>query len=190
METLKGTIFSNDIKTYKYALTNIPKNDEATKVSYASNDTINHAKALFEELLKRAEKTIRIKSSMFCQEFYGDDLLFDKFKEIAEKGVKIKVLVINPQHKINDENLMNKYNNINNIDIKKTDTPTKYNDFMIVDQHSFRYELENFKEDACEGNNVKDIKSIALFNANKDANHMKRIELLTKSFETNFLQAQ
>ena len=187
METLKGTIFSNDIDTYKYALKSIPQNEEATKVSYASNDTVSHAKALFEELLDRATETVRIKSSMFCKEFYKDKELLDKFKDVAEKKeVKVKILVANIENEINDQELMEEYNRIKNVEVKKTDKPFSYNDFMIVDQHSFRYELENFNEEACEGDNVKDIKSIALFNADKDKSHMKRIELLTNSFETVF----
>lgn len=177
-----NTIFSDDIKAYKAALSSIPSSASAVNTSLVRNDTNEHAKALIIELLSRAKESVKIKSSMFCEEFYKNTDIFNAFKKLDE-SVKVSVLVsyedkkqtdaINDYKKELGERIKFKYISSN---------PIKINDFMLVDEHSFRYELEAFNREACKEDKIKNINAIAYFNIHTKEKEKIKGQLLNKGF--------
>jgi hypothetical protein len=181
-------IFSDDIRVYEYALNQIPNRKFANKASYARNDSFEHALRIAEHLFKRVEEVIYIKSSLFCKKFYLNDRILNVLNQLKDRNIKIKILIEqkNFNKLIGQEEVLNKFEeifkkqNVTNNYIKK-DKQLKINDFILIDEYDFRYELDNPKLDnACKDDVILNTKASACFNAHKD--EINRAKQLKKAF--------
>jgi hypothetical protein len=181
-------IFSDDIRVYEYALDQIPNRQFANKASYARNDSFEHALRIVENLFKRVEEVIYIKSSLFCKKFYLNDRILNVLNQLKDRNIKIKILIEqkNFNKLIGQEEVLNKFEeifkkqNVTNNYIKK-DKQLKINDFILIDEYDFRYELDNPKLDnACKDDVILNTKASACFNAHKD--EINRAKQLKKAF--------
>lgn len=171
-------IFSDDIRVYEYALNQIPDRENAIEPSYARNDTFDHALRVVENLFKRAQKEIYIKSSLFCKKFYLDDRIINALNELKNKNKNIKVNVLieqeNSEETIGQEEVIKKFKEIfgeDNVKVKylNKNKQLKVNDFILIDEHDFRYELEEPKLfDACKDDVILNTRASACFNAHKN----------------------
>lgn len=183
----ENTIFSDDIKVYKAALSSIPTPVSAVNTSLVRNDTNEHAKALIIELLNRTTESVKIKSSMFCEEFYKDADIFGAFKKL-DKNVNVSVLV-----SYEDESQTAAINDYKQEFGKRIEfkyiskNPINMNDFMLIDDHSFRYELEAFDREACKEDKIKNINAIACFNIHTKEEEKIKGQVLKKGF--NYLNS-
>ena len=185
-------IFSDDIRVYEYALNQIPNRNEAVEPSYARNDTFEHALVVVENLFKRAQKKIYIKSSLFCKKFYLNDRIVNTLNELKNKNIKVNILIEqkNKDKSIGQEEVIKKFEEILGKDIVKVgyineNKQQKVNDFILIDEHDFRYELDKPKlVDSCKEDIILNTKASACFNAHK--NFPNRAIKLKKVFEYLF----
>ncbi len=184
---MQETIFSDDIKAYKVALVSIPDNKQATDVSFIKNDTRAHAKALFINMLSRATKSVKLKSSMFCKDFYGDQDIYEAFTELND-NIEVKALVEIEDTNVQSgqQDIIERYKQHNNIEINFLNEHNQLNDYLLIDDHSFRYELERFDHKACAGKHLTNVEAVALINADKDDEQRKKVNVLSDFFNKHF----
>jgi len=177
------TIFSDDLKAYEVALSHIGFPESSNETTIARNDTHNHAKLLIIEMIARAKESIKIKSTMFCNSFYSNEDLFEAIAEtLEESSVNIEILIEN----VKDENseILEKYskrfaNKISFKELLETDRG-KINDFMLIDSHSFRWELSKTK--TCSDESMKNVKAAGFFNTDKEEKYQRKVSLLNEYF--------
>jgi len=179
-------IFSDDIRVYEYALNQIPDRKNAIEPSYARNDTFEHALVVVENLFKRAQKQIYIKSSLFCKKFYLNDRIINTLNELKNKNkIKVNILIEqeNSDELIGQKEAIEKFKEIfgkDNIKVNhlNNNKQQKVNDFIIIDEHDFRYELDEPKLfDSCKDDIILNTRASACFNAHKNKDNNRAIKL-------------
>ncbi len=178
-------IFSDDIRVYEYALNQIPNREDAVEPSYARNDTFEHALVVVENLFKRAQKEIYIKSSLFCKKFYLNDRIVNTLNVLKKNNIKINILIEqkNSDELIGQEEAIKKFEEIlgkKNVEVNylNKNKQQKVNDFIVIDEHDFRYELDEPKLfDSCKDDIILNTKASACFNAHKNKDNNRAIKL-------------
>ena len=177
-------IFSDDIRVYEYALNQIPGRKDAIEPSYVRNDTLEHTIIVIQKLFERVQKEIYIKSSVFCREIYLNEKIINTLKQL-KKSIKINILIEQKSNNklIGQKEVIKKFNKIfdkNNIKINyiNKNKKQKVNDFIIVDEYDFRYELEKPKSlDRYKNKDFLNIKASACFNTHKNKDYNRTIKL-------------
>jgi len=178
-------IFSDDIRVYEYALNQIPDREDAVEPSYARNDTFEHALVVVENLFKRAQKGIYIKSSLFCKKFYLNDRIVNTLNRLKKNNIKINILIEqkNSDKLIGQEEAIKKFKEIfgeKNVKVNylNKNKQQKVNDFIVIDEHDFRYELDEPKLfDSCKDDIILNTRASACFNAHKNKDNNRAIKL-------------
>ncbi len=156
---------------YEKAVKNMAKNQTN---DLADNDTVNHAYILVSELVKTAEKTIRLYTNSFCEEFYENEKILEAFRLASDNKVKFNIISENNISKNKayiEYKAIFKQDNIQNIQNSQPITAeinskeVVLNNFMTIDNKGIRYEQEK-KDDIC--NNIKNIRARGTFNRPDD----------------------
>ena len=179
-------IFSDDIRVYEYALNQIPDREDAIEPSYVRNDTFEHSLIVVENLFKRAQKEIYIKSSIFCKKFYLNDRIVGTLNRLKWRGVKTNILIEqkNSDKIIGQEETIKKFKEIlgkKNINVNyiNKNKKQKVDDFIVIDKHDFRYELDKPKLlDSHKEGIILNKKASACFNAHKNKENNRTIKLI------------
>lgn len=181
---MQKTIFSDDPIVYESLLQGIVSGVDTE--SFVRNDTIEHAKLLVRYLLLEAEKTVKIYTSTFCHAFYQSEEVKIAFVELSKKVPDIELQIIIQFKDLTTENeqlkAISDYKELfKNIEVKFLDSSkeyplSEYNNFLLVDNHAFRYEMDKSSEEACKQNILKDTRAMGNFNNTE----------FTKKFTTTF----
>jgi len=178
-------IFSDDIRVYKYAINQIPDRIKAVQPSYVRNDTIEHAIVVINKLFQRANKNVYIKTKFLNPNIFLDDNIIKTLKEIKNNNIMVYFLIepINKKYFLIQNKILDKFKTIigkNNININYINNKKQenINDFIVIDEHDFRYELENNFLSCMDKNLQNILPATACFNAHKNKEKNRCLKLL------------
>ncbi len=141
------SILADEPKKYRELLNELIEAKENKSIMF-KNDTYTHTKILFPILIESAKNIIKINTNKFDKEFFMNENILNAFKDIyAKKHIKLEVLILknNNSFDIEIEEVIQEYSDIFGQDfqflLSKQEALSDFNNFMLIDDHSFRYEM-------------------------------------------------